>query len=130
MTLDEFEDALLKWGPDISRWPVDQQAEAGVALEQSVMARALLQEMVELERITREALLLNADIVPAPMQISSQLSSRRGEQRPNWLSPFELIKFASLASFAGLAGAALGAFAPGGIGAALYLATLIESTAL
>ncbi|MEO1161830.1 MAG: hypothetical protein AAFW74_15520 [Pseudomonadota bacterium] len=48
MTLEEFDEALLRWGPDLDRWPEQQQRAGRELLSINAEAQRLLDEMMRM----------------------------------------------------------------------------------
>lgn len=70
MTLEEFDDALLRWGTDLSRWPDASRQQGDALLATSADAFALLDEMSAFH-VTLEAAVTDniaADSVVANIQ--------------------------------------------------------------
>lgn len=119
MTLEEFDEALLKWGSNLDNWPL-AECNAGQALvDTNAEARTLLEEMTSFETGlgTAMAVDVNAGIVAARIQaaIHDQAESTR------LLSLLPLWRMLGFGSLAGFGGAAAAMILPAGVNSGMFL---------
>ena len=119
MTLEEFDEALLKWGSNLDNWPL-AECNAGQALvDTNADARTLLEEMTSFETGlgTAMAVDVNAGIVAARIQaaIHDQAESTR------LLSLLPLGRMLGFGLLAGFGGAAAAMILPAGVYSGVFL---------
>jgi len=119
MTLKEFDEALLKWGADLDRWPSIERSAARALLVTNETARALLEEMrgFETELGAAMAVDFNAGAVSARAQATI---NDRADQ-PGLLSFLPLWRMLGLGSLAGVGGAAVAMILPASIDSSRFL---------
>lgn len=125
MTLDAFDDALLRLGSDLSRWPEDERRRAEVLLATNAAARTLLAEDQAMTATTAAA--LGVAVAPAQLaaRIGEAVAARRERSFARWLlNPFPMAAGAAAAVALGAAVAFLTPMAAGVDSDALLVAVL------
>lgn len=119
MTLEEFDEALLKWGSNLDNWPLAECNAARGLVDTNADARTLLEEMTSFETGlgTAMAVDVNARIVAARIQaaIHDQAESTR------LLSLLPLWRMLGFGSLAGFGGAAAAMILPAGVNSGVFL---------
>ena len=119
MTLEEFDEALLKWGSNLDNWPL-AECNAGQALvDTNADARTLLEEMTSFETGlgTAMAVDVNAGIVAARIQAAV----RDRADSADLLALLPLWRILGFGSLAGIGGAAAAMILPAGINSGVFL---------
>ncbi|MEM7637145.1 MAG: hypothetical protein AAF299_21480, partial [Pseudomonadota bacterium] len=108
MTLEEFDEALLRWGPDLDRWPQHQRQAGRELLSANAQAQPLLDEMTKMVGMVDTAIMDDtaAGIVSATVQ---QAIIRRQESLGlmSLLPVRRILGWGSLASVGGAAATVL-----------------------
>ena len=119
MTLEEFDEALLKWGSNLDNWPLAECNAARALVDTDADARTLLEEMTSFETGlgTAMAVDVNAGIVAARIQaaIHDQAENTR------LLSLLPLWRMLGFGSLAGFGGAAAAMIYPAGVNSGVFL---------
>jgi hypothetical protein len=122
MTLAAFDEALLRFGADVARWPEGERRRAMALLAESVEAKSLMAEEEALHGIVAAA--LHVDAHPSALVARVQQSVAERRRRGGALARFRLL-------WPMIAGGAVAAIACGiGIGLLLPLAPGLDSDAL
>lgn len=114
MTGDELERSTIRFGADLSRWPVDERARAEALLARDGAARRLLAQTAALERRISDAAALRpaSDAADAARVVAALFAAplpRQGRRLPvrwlpEWLIALDLSPaWPSIAALAGMA---------------------------
>jgi hypothetical protein len=111
MTLEDFDDLALAWGPDIARWPADRQAAArDLIVARTPEAEATLNDAGLLDRALRASTLPSPSLALRARIIAA--APRPLARFPSWRGWFGAALAASCAAgaLAGLLAISLGLF--------------------
>ena len=120
MTLQEFDEALLRWGGDLARWPGEVRAAARILLETEPRARALRDEMTRLDADLGAAMVV--DLPDGAIAAKVQAALQRRRDPVDLWSLLPLRKILALGSLAGVGGAALALVSPMAVSTGALLA--------
>lgn len=120
MTLEEFDEALLKWGTQLQLWPEKQRYAGENLLRESDHARMLLEEMLSLDSNLEGAIKNDVPSGIIVANIQSKLSNRRNKQTIRSLLPIR--KLIGWGAMAGAGGGLVAVFTPQSVGMAPLLA--------
>ncbi|MGB5213771.1 MAG: hypothetical protein WBN88_09030 [Anderseniella sp.] len=110
MTLEQFDEALLRWGPDLDRWPQQQQQAGQELLSVNAEAQSLLDEMTKMG-VAIDATIMDetaAGVVSATVQ---QAIARRHENQ-SLMSLLPVGRILGWGSLAGIGGGAASVLLP------------------
>lgn len=125
MTLDAFDDALLRYGSDLTRWPDDKRRRA----EQLLAADAGARDLLAAEQAMTATAAAALDVPMAPAQVAARVATavaaRRERSLVRWLhNPFPIVAGAAAALALGAVVALLTPVAAGVDSDALLVAVL------
>jgi hypothetical protein len=125
MTLDAFDDALLRYGSDVTRWPDDKRRRA----EQLLAADAGARDLLAAEQAMTATAAAALDVPMAPAQVAARVATavaaRRERSFTRWLlNPFPIAAGAAAAIALGVAVALLTPISAGVDSDALLVAVL------
>jgi len=119
MTLEEFDEALLKWGADLDRWPSTKQNAARALLDTNETAWALLEEMGGFETGLGAAMAVDVDAGIVSARVQSAVHDRVA--RAGLLSLLPLRRMLGFGSLAGICGAAAAILLPASVSSSWFL---------
>lgn len=119
MTLEEFDEALLKWGPDLDRWRSIEQIAARALLDTNETARALLEEMGGFEAGLGAAMAVDIDAGIISARVQSAVHDRT--DRIGLLSLLPLRRILGFGSLAGVCGAVVAMVLPASVSSSWFL---------
>lgn len=119
MTLEEFDDHLLRYGHDLNKWPAHRRTEARQLCSANDTAQSLLAEAAALTGELQQALAPNEPDSAISARVQSALQRRQARQSAFGFLPIG--RLAALGSLAGLAGIVAGLLAPAGGQAVILL---------
>jgi hypothetical protein len=119
MTLEEFDEGLLKWGAALSRWPSTEQSAARALLDTDKTARALLEEMGSFETGLGAAMTVDVNAGAVSARVQTAIHDRADQ--PRLLSLLPLWRMLGLGSLAGVGGAAFAMILPASVDSGRFL---------
>lgn len=119
MTLEEFDEGLLKWGADLDRWPSTEQSAARALLDTDKNARALLEEMGSFETGLGAAMAVDVNAGAVSARVQTKIHDRADQS--GLLSLLPLWRMLGLGSLAGVVGAAVAVILPASVDSSRFL---------
>lgn len=119
MTLEEFDEFLLKWGADLDRWPSTEQSAAQALLDTDKTARALLEEMGSFEAGLGAAMAVDVNAGAVSARVQAGIHDRADQSGLFSLLP--LRRMLGLGSLAGVVGAAVAVILPASVDSSRFL---------
>ena len=126
MTLEDFDEGLLKWGADLAGWPDELRPRAEKLLAQSEAARSMREEMAGLATILDTAVMSGVPVGAVSAKVQQSIAGRR--ERQGLLDLLPLKRIFGWGSLAGIGGGAFAAFAPVGAGVTSMLSIALGGT--